>query len=82
MLAGQGKDFTHEEKAVAAVLGIAEVLELVHSRTLIEIHVAGRFSIVVKGTLERFATTLDSTAQEMLEHVISTISGFKYALFV
>ncbi len=82
MLAGQGKDFTHEEKAVAAVLGIAEVLELVHSRTLVEIHVAGRFSIVVEGALKRFTSTLDSTAQEMLEHIVPAVGRLKYALFV
>ena len=40
VLAGQCKDFAHEEKAVATVLGITEVLELVDSRTLVEVHVA------------------------------------------
>jgi len=77
MLASQRKDFSHEEKAVATVLSIAEVFELVHSRTLVEIDVAGRFGIVVEGAFKRFAGTLDSTAQKMLEHIVSAIGRLK-----
>ena len=77
VLASQRKDFAHEEKAVATVLSVAKVLELVHSRTLVEINVAGRFGIVVKWALKRFASPVDSTAQEMLEHIVSASGRLK-----
>ena len=53
------------------------------SGIVVRTHVqAGRLRIVVEWALKRFAGTLDSTSQEMLEHIVPAIGRLKYALFV
>ena len=65
----------HEEKAVAAVTVIAEVLHLVHAAVSVKIDVAGSLAVLVQ-RIEEVPTDAPVAGQVVLEHRQAVICPF------